>query len=277
MPLSREQTFDLWAPASSPWSPWVKPVLFAYLPEPAPTQLSAAPTIPLNVAAWAPAADGSCSVLIDLPGVLSVRLAEALVLQGYRPVPLFNAVPFPLRGADSGAMLPLVDVDSIADALQAASARLAEHLRALPPEAPPAFLLDANRRSGRPPEPGAFDNRSLSLPTDFPSAAFLQSRGIARALLALDSAHALASDGQPEADLAHTLLRWQEAGIRIESCAIDSDLELHSPPHRITVERPRWYRAIWHNALSVLGLRRNPLGGFGGELPIPSRSSGAGG
>jgi hypothetical protein len=38
----------------------------------------------------------------------------------------------------------------------------------------------------------------------------------------------------------------------------------------ITVARPNWFGTIWHNALSVIGLRRSPLGGFGGKLPIPS-------
>lgn len=105
----------------------------------------------------------------------------------------------------------------------------------------------------------------------------LQSRGVLRVLLVIDAANMLSSAGQPEADLAHTLLRWQEAGIHIESCRVDDTLELRSSPDRITVERPRWFRALWHNALSVFGLTKNPLGGFGGELPIPSGSSGGAG
>jgi hypothetical protein len=276
MPLSREQVFELWAPAASPWSPWVKPVLFAYLPDLSPSELAAAAESTAAHLAWTPPADGSCLLVIDLPGVLGVRLAEALAHQGYRPVPLFNAVPGPLEH-EAGALQPLVDMYGIAQALQAASARLAVPLSALPAASPPAFVLDANRRIGRAPQPGAFDNRSVSLPTDFPSAALLQSRGIARVLLVIEAAHILSTAGQPETDLAHTLLRWQEAGLHIESCGVDENLELRSSPDRITVERPRWFRALWHNALSIVGLRRNPLGGFGGTLPIPSGSSGAGG
>lgn len=277
MQLSRERVFDLWAPAACPWSAWAKPVLFAYLPIFSQAQLAEAQAETASSAPWAPPADGSCALVLDLPGALSVRLAEALVQRGYRPVPLFNAVPGPLQEPEGRAINPLIDVYGIASALQAASARLLQALPALPPEAPPAFVLDANRRHGRRPEPGAFDNRSVSLPTDFPSAAFLQSRGVERVLLVIEAAHILSTAGQPETDLAHTLLRWQEAGLQIESCAVDESLELRSSPDRISVERPRWYRAIWHNALSVLGLTRSPLGGFGGELPVPSGSSGAGG
>lgn len=277
MLLSREQTFDLWAPAASPWSPWVKPVLFAYLPDVAATQLEEMPKLAPHHRQWAPPADGTCVLVIDLPGVRSVQLAEALAKNGYRPVPLFNAVPGPMADPIDRVVQPLVDVNGIAQALQAASTRSADGLRALPTEAPPVFVLDANRRIGRPPEPGAFDNRSVSLPTDFPSATFLKSRGIARVLLIIEAEHMLSTAGQPQTDLAHTLLRWQEAGIVIDSCGVDEHLELRSSPDRIVVERPRWFRAAWHNALSVLGLRRNPLGGFGGELPIPSGSTGAAG
>jgi len=273
MLLSREQTFDLWAPAASPWSPWVKPVLFAYLPALAASQLEETAMLAPGRTDWAPPADGTCALVIDLPGVRSVNLSEALAGNGYRPIPLFNAVPGPM---DSLAQ-PLIDVNSIGKALQAASTRLVDALRKLPAEAPPVFVLDAQRRVGRPPEPGAFDNRWVSLPTDFPSAAFLKSRGIERVLLIIAAEHMLSTAGQPQTDLAHTLLRWQEAGLPMESCGVDEHLELRSRPDRIVVERPRWFRAAWHNALSVLGLRRNPLGGFGGELPIPSGSGGAGG
>jgi hypothetical protein len=30
------------------------------------------------------------------------------------------------------------------------------------------------------------------------------------------------------------------------------------------------YRRIWQRVLATMGLRRNPLGGFGGLLPVPS-------
>ena len=65
-------------------------------------------------------------------------------------------------------------------------------------------------------EPPAFDNRSVSLPTDFPSANLLLSYGVRRVVLVQ------ATDGQPQADLAHTLLRWQQAGIDMMRSAVDA-------------------------------------------------------
>jgi hypothetical protein len=247
---------------------WAKPVLFAHLPDLAPAAESLPE--PPQIAAWAPAADGATLIVVDLPGVCSVQLAEALVHVGFRPVPLFNAVPGPLGSAAGlGAMAAqLVEVTPILEALNQVSARAAAQLKSLPPSAPPAFLLDRDRADGRAPRPGDFDNRSISLPTDFPSASFLQARGIKSVLLILDDDDPFADSGVPARDLAHTLLRWQTAGIALRSCVTD-DAFVASAPREITVVRPKWFKAIWHSALALVGLKRNPLGGFGGVLPMP--------
>lgn len=270
MPLSREETFELWAAPASPWSVWCKPLLFSCLPALITPKADEPPPSPVATP-WAPAADGSTVLVIDLPGVQSVRIGETLVRAGFRPIPLFNAVPGPWTGEreHGDQARTLVDVGSIMAALEHASLRLRDRLRQLPATAPPAFLLDADRRLGRDPRPGDFNNRSVSLPTDFPSAAFLQSRGVTRALVVLALHGRTMPRDQPATDLAHTLLRWQTAGISILSCTLDEHLE-GSSPQLIQVARPSWFGAIWHNALSVVGLRRNPMGGFGGELPVPS-------
>ena len=219
---------------------------------------------------WAPRADGTTVLVIDLPGVQSVRVGESLVHAGFRPIPLFNAVPGPSGSRErDDPHQTVVDVYPIIDAIGQASARLCDLLERLPATAPPAFLLDAQRRLGKERHPGDFDNRSVSLPTDFPSATFLQSRGVTSAVVVLDSHGRPMSGGQPATDLAHTLLRWQAAGITILSCTLDAELAGASP-RTINVARPSWFGSIWHNALSVVGLRRSPMGGFGGTLPVPS-------
>ena len=82
-----------------------------------------------------------------------------------------------------------------------------------------------------------------------------------------------AGTSAPQPDLAHTLRRWQEAKIEILLYAIDSAL----PPARIDVPRPSWFGHVWHNFLVRAGLRRNPMGGFGGYLPVPSQGRSHGG
>lgn len=293
--MNSDDAYAVWAPAESPWSPWVKPILFASEPD---WEGSSDPELAvIEAPRWleSPAAsagyrearpktrgaDVSTAIVLDLLGAAGVAWGVALARKGWRPVPLYNALtgPMPLvaaplapppvvdptgLSAPFGAPLPvltaaLVDVWPILRAMRRATPIVGE--LALPGTAPPVFLLDADRRFGQgPPLPGRFDNRSISLPTDFPSAVFLRSRGVERVVLVQ------AASTEPQADLAHTLLAWQEGGISIVGKSLADEV----PPEAIQVARPSMFRTVWHRFLAVLGLRRNPLGGFGGTIPVPS-------
>jgi hypothetical protein len=129
------------------------------------------------------------------------------------------------------------------------------------PDAPPAFLLDYNRRGvGENLFPGRYDNRSVSFATDFPSALFLKTHGISRVILVQRQ------KGQPQPDLAHTLRRWQEAGITVQLKQLDTT----EPPENLIVTKPSWFGAIWYRAMESLGVKRNVLGGYGGYIAQPS-------
>jgi hypothetical protein len=209
-----------------------------------------------------PALDHQAALVIDLPGPDGIWIGLALAGRGFRPVPLFNAIPDPRTPMPSSLntnATAVVDVNPILAALQTAALPL-QNLT-LAPNAPPAFLLDANRRgAGQALTPGRFDNRSISFTTDFPSATFLAARGIRQAVLIQ------ASTDHPQPDLAHTLRRWQDAGISIVSKRLDSP----GAPVPIVVEKPSTFGRLWQRALAVMGLRRYGLGGFGGVIPIPS-------
>lgn len=257
--MNRTELFNIWAPANAHWSVWVKPVLFAhashrFLPVQLPTFL------PAQIDLFSPA-DKNSVLIIDLPGVTSIALGMSVAEVGYRPIPLFNAIPASTEVL--GSVSSAVDVSSIIASLVATTPRLAElHL---PLDAPPAFLLDARRRygAGASLQPGMFDNRSLSLPTDFPSGNLLLSRGFTRVILIGE--HILG----PQPDLSHTLLRWQNAGLQILSTTVESS----AAPTPIRITKPPFFRSIFHRLLATTGLRPNPLGGFGGTLPIPHASS----
>jgi hypothetical protein len=105
-----------------------------------------------------------------------------------------------------------------------------------------------------------FDNRSISLSTDFPSFNLMMSRGIARVVLVQPTARL------PQADLSHTLRRWQDGGIEI----LAVELDRQGPPHPIVVHTPHAFKVLWYNVMATLGLKRSPLGGVGGLLPFPS-------
>src|SRR5688572_17723477 len=91
----QQQLYDRWAPEGSIWSTWVKPVLFAKMPDvtaPLDGSHSAPAAVDVN---WAPPAGDGVAIVVDLPGADSVNTGLALATRGYRPVPLYNVVPGP--------------------------------------------------------------------------------------------------------------------------------------------------------------------------------------
>jgi hypothetical protein len=260
--VSDEQAFDAWAPPSGRWSAWVKPLLFAAahpLAKRVPSETGAAAEAPDPLAGIASIgrADGTTAIIVDLPAAAGVHCGVHLAEMGYHPVPLYTSAPAPNGWP---LIATVIDMGAVVAALQAAGGLLND-LR-LPDDAPPAFLLDARRR-GRwqvgTLGPGTFDNRSISLPTDFPSANLLLSFGIQLVVLIQHC------EKQVEADLAHTLRRWQEAGLAMS--VLNTETGTLQP---LSIPRPPRFRLLWHGLLARLGLRRSPLGGYGGYIPQPS-------
>ena len=253
--MTNEECFAAWAPSSALWSPWAKPVLFAQF-----LQVLAPPEGPVATAlpSWVPearAGAGGHAIIVNLPGGDSVTIGLALARRGYRPVPLYN-------GNLGHGTRTVVPTDNIARHLRVGAVQLGE-IR-LPDDAPPAFLLDALRLRGVP-APGNFDNRWAALPQDFPSATFLQAHGIRDVLL-------LEQDDVVDQDLAHVLLRWQQAGIRLRQGHPGRD----AAPRDLTVAPPSSFRRAWYRVIALLGLRRSNVGGFGAMVPEPG-SGGFGG
>jgi hypothetical protein len=262
--MKKGEIHALWAPLDVPWAPWVKPVLFAALDEesapgplgPLPTWLEATVIAPLQRDSRearrepapyrrSPALD-DVAIVIDLPGAEGALVGVALAHHGFRPIPLYNAMIGPC---------PVVDLKPVMAVLINAALDLAT----LPLGAPPAFLLDADRMGrGRPREIGYYDNRSVCMPGDFPSASTLKSAGIRRAAL-------IQSGGErPAVDLAETLCAWQEAGIALLVARADTA----SPASLCTLARPSWLRRFLHDFTSM-GLLSNASGVFGGLLEPP--------
>jgi len=130
----------------------------------------------------------------------------------------------------------------------------------LPQDAPPALLLDADRRiAKKDPAPGTFDNRSVCFSTDFPSAAFLTSHNITQAIV-------FQRGTDVAGDLLLILLEWQKAGIQL----LRKDPLDAAPPKPIMLELPSLLRRLWYRISVALGLRRGELGGFGGIVPSGS-------
>jgi hypothetical protein len=255
----KEEIFSIWAPEASIWSRWAKPVLFAHLD-------SALSQIPVQDSAgdlsWAPPPAEKAAFVLDLPGAEGVLNAVVLARLGYRPVPLYNAIPLPyghrLLDPTTVVSIAAVDVLPILSALRTGAEQLAQ--LNLPPDAPPAFLLDANRHGTRKMLPDEFDNRSVSFTTDFPSATFLCAHGIREVILVQKATL------EPQRDLAHSLRRWQDAGLALQRAQLNPP----GPPHPFELPKPFWYRAMFQRVLAGLGLRRAAGGGFGAWVPDSS-------
>jgi hypothetical protein len=264
--MNKDQIFTIWAPDASLWSTWTKPVLFAHLDTipPGPPLLEV-PPVNLN---WCPPIGEKVVVIVDLPGVESVWTGLSLADLGYRPVPLYNAIPLPGNHPPLDPMtqrrIAAVDVSPIVDALRNGTERLVA--LQIPADAPPAFLLDANRQGdGRIMIADDFDNRSVCFTTDFPSANFLLAHDFQRALLVQKSQLIVPSD------LSYVLHRWQKGGIRLEVMRLDSA----AFPEPLEIARPSWFGAMFQRVLLALGLRRASAGGFGAW--IPEEGGGGGG
>ena len=245
--LSAEHLFNVWAPVESHWSAWVKPVLFAH---------SEMLTIPPEPAL--PNIDGfprsrETAVIVDVAGARSVLIGLALTQSGYRPVPLYNSGISPFM---------IIDMKAIAEALLSGlDIMRRSNLR---PDAPPAFLLNADRMDHGPRAltPGSYDNRWCVVPQDFPSASYLSAAGINQVLLVAD---------RVRDDITHVLCRYQDAGLTLRHMA-----DVGATSVRLVVKPPSFYRSFLYRLGVFAGLRRNSAGGFGGLVPHSNSSGGFG-
>ena len=249
--MTKEEIFNAWAPEGAEWSDWAKPVLFAQWPDDV-TPPATMPQWAQPNYLWLPQASGRTAVVVDLPAVESVRTGIAFARRGYRPVPLFNT---------SYGPSPVIEIAPLVLEL-GRGARLLQAI-SIASNAAPVFLIDANRmQPAVAPGPGKFDNRWVVFPQDFPSAAFLRSRGVADVLLVHSAARA-------QEDLAHVLLRWQQGGLRIQAAS-----PTDSAPHDLTITPPSWFRRAWYRAITASRLRRNNAGGFGAVIPVATSGGG---
>lgn len=248
--MTEDEIFETWAPRGGRWSLWVKPVLFAYI-----NSVSAGDPLPSFPGLEGVGSAPRTAVVIDLPGDESVAAALTIAPLGWQPVPLFNALPSSLQVA--------VNVYPIIHALQSAAPTLATlHLSS---SASPAFLLDSRRAApgwGLAPQifqtPGVFDNRSISLPTDFPSAAKLREHGISRVLL-------IQRGTKPASDLAHTLHQWQKDGLVIERL----EPAPNARPQPCPILKANRF-VLWWMKLTSFFAQRPPGGGAFGRTIMPS-------
>lgn len=260
---ANQEIYSIWAPAECEWSRWVKPVLFSFLglspPRPVDSAYKAlAGSIPR-------AFQMSDTVLVaDLPGQQGVGMGLEFARNGYRPIPLYNACPQPnlppspqtwpresILSERETTVQAAIDVLPIISAMRWAS----DELRTIefPMKTPPVFLLDSRRKGDRQRVCiGMFDNRSVTLPTDFPSSDFLRERGVHRVIVVQERE-------KPQFDLGVVLRQWQTGGLRIDYQPTNANWD----PQPLALPRPSRLKMLWFWLDSRLGFRRNSSGGYG--------------
>jgi len=175
--LDAKELHRAWAPnPASAWRPYYKPTLIAAVSV---VQSAAKPMKNDSVARLEAGAlefirsfnFKNAAVFIDLPGEQSVAWGAMLQAEGLQPVAMFNN--WPHQAGLLRLERPLGALIYYADAV---SKKPSSEL------ALPAFLLERSRlgQKGVDPSSDVFDNRFFHPSTDFPPAALLKDRGVAR-------------------------------------------------------------------------------------------------
>src|SRR5262249_22294261 len=110
--MDREAAFAAWAPRGAAWTSWAKPVLFTYVDGLAALSPPAAKWLDKGLLGYDRDAHGyrtsarprSQAIVVDLPGIESVAAGLELADVGFRPVPLFAAIP------SEAAVVPMWEV-----------------------------------------------------------------------------------------------------------------------------------------------------------------------
>jgi len=246
---AKAEVFEAWAPAASRWSGWVKPVLFAVMRWQH-AEMDAPSHRESNLS-WVQRDDRTTIYVLDLPGAEGVSVGLDFAERGIRPIPVYNALPAPIQQSASAStqLDAIVDVEAIIIGLWRGAVFLKE--KNLSPAALPAFLVDSNRNKSTPAGIDTyFDNRSISFPSDFPSAEYLRLAGISRVVLVKRGSSV------EQSDLAQTLRRWQDAGLQIQLKRLDNE----SGPAPYFVKQPSRLLAVW---LAVRAYFLRSESGFG--------------
>ncbi len=194
--MTDKEVYRIWAPERKTWVDWVRPVPFIKMSDD--VKQYAFSEIEIPVSQFAASEYLYTAIIVDLPGVESVKEGIALAKAGYRPIPVYNGT-IEQQGARA-----TVDNQSVGSGLRRGAALLQEI--EIKEDAPPAFLLDSNRMNRYKMEVSLFDNSWDIYPQDLPSAEYLQKSGIQRVMIISDVV---------SKDLKKILYEYQKKGIGI--------------------------------------------------------------
>ena len=213
-----KKIYKIWAPVGAKWVDWVRPVPFIGINEKMETfetgefknhlasYIQALNTYQNNMKNEVSSKEfnlktnniNSVAIIIDLPGIDSIKEGLAVAQMGFRPIPIYNGTEEQL-----GAM-PTVDNSSIKIGLLKGALELKKIK--LDKDAPPAFLLDSNRTNRYKMTEAVFDNSWDVYAQDMPSAEYFLSNKINKIIVI---------GKKLQKDLQKILYGFQRNGIKI--------------------------------------------------------------
>ena len=194
--MTNKEKYKIWAPDKKRWVDWVRPVPFINIDDSSSRKEFIDYRIPsIN---YLKKLLNDTALIIDIPGIDSIKEGIALAKLGYRPIPIFNGTDPPI-GTISTTNNQIIKPLLIWGAFELKNIKLKN-------DAPPVFLLDQNRLNRYKINNGIFDNSWDIYDGDLPSPKYLLENGINKIIVR--------SNFQAK-DLQKILYKWQKNNIKI--------------------------------------------------------------
>ena len=194
--MTNKEIYKIWAPDKKRWVDWVRPVPFINIDDSSSRKEFIDYRIPsIN---YLKELLNDTALIIDIPGIDSIKEGIALARLGYRPIPIFNGTDPPI-GTISTTNNQIIKPLLIWGAFELKNIKLKN-------DAPPVFLLDQNRLNRYKRNNGIFDNSWDIYDGDLPSPKYLLENGINKIIVR--------SNFQAK-DLRKILYKWQKNNIKI--------------------------------------------------------------
>lgn len=194
--MTNKEIYKIWAPDKKRWVDWVRPVPFINIDDSSSRKEFIDYRIPsIN---YLKEVLNDTALIIDIPGIDSIKEGIALAKLGYRPIPIFNGTDPPI-GTISTTNNQIIKPLLIWGAFELKNIKLKN-------DAPPVFLLDQNRLNRYKINNGIFDNSWDIYDGDLPSPKYLLENGINKIIVR--------SNFQAK-DLQKILYKWQKNNIKI--------------------------------------------------------------
>jgi len=193
--MTGKEIFKIWAPSNSKWTNWVRPVPFTAIND----KLELYKTNNFTIPDIKYIKELTCSaIIVDLPGLESIKEGIALSKMGFRPIPIYNGT-IQQQGARS-----TIDNKIIVDGLIYGAYELEKIM--IKDNALPAFLLDSNRLNRLKVDVSIFDNSWDIYDQDMPSAEYFLKNGINKIIV---------RGNKIQKDMKKILYKFQKQGIEI--------------------------------------------------------------